>query len=227
MNRRPRASTRSGCSSFKSLTARLKAKKVMYVPGEHDAALDSGALYRQFFGETHYSFDHRGVHFVALDNVSRGKPEVGAEQLAWLTRDLARYPHTAPIIVFTHRPLFDLRPDWEWFTRDGDEVLNVLAPFENVTILYGHIHRHDVHQTRARDALRIAVADLRLSRSRDGRRQEAASLRQGKAFPEPRPAASRYGGNQRPSFRRRRRADPSRIRRNGRRPANLETRSFL
>jgi len=132
---------------FQSLTARLKAKKVMHVPGEHDAALDNGALYRQFFGETHYSFDHRGVHFVALDNVSRGKPEVGAEQLAWLTRDLARYPHTAPVVVFTHRPLFDLRPDWEWFTRDGDAVLNALAPFENVTVLYGHIHRHDVHQT--------------------------------------------------------------------------------
>src|SRR5213083_860218 len=54
---------------------------------------------------------------------------------------------TPPIIVFTHRPLFDLRPDWEWFTSDGDAVLNVLAPYENVTILYGHIHRHDVHHT--------------------------------------------------------------------------------
>jgi 3',5'-cyclic AMP phosphodiesterase CpdA len=132
---------------FRTLTARLKTKKVMYVPGEHDAALDNGDLYRQFFGETHYSFDHRGVHFVALDNVSSGKPAVGAEQIEWLRRDVARYPHTAPIIVFTHRPLFDLRPDWEWFTRDGDDVLNVLAPYENVTILYGHIHRHDVHQS--------------------------------------------------------------------------------
>jgi 3',5'-cyclic AMP phosphodiesterase CpdA len=132
---------------FKTLTSRLKTKKVLYVPGEHDAALDNGELYRQFFGEMHYSFDHRGVHFVALDNVSSGRPAVGAEQLAWLKGDLARYPHTAPIIVFTHRPLFDLRPDWEWFTRDGDEVLNVLAPYENVTILYGHIHRHDVHQS--------------------------------------------------------------------------------
>ena len=132
---------------FQTLTARLKTKNIRYVPGEHDAALDNGALYRQFFGETHYSFDHRGVHFVALDNVSSGKPSVGANQIAWLQRDLARYPHTAPIIVFTHRPLFDLRPDWEWFTRDGDDVLNLLAPYENVTILYGHIHRHDVHQT--------------------------------------------------------------------------------
>ena len=109
--------------------------------------IEQGDLYRQFFGETYYSFDHRGVHFIALDNVSRGKPVVGAEQIDWLKRDIARYPKSAPVIVFTHRPLFDLRPDWEWFTRDGREVLNVLAPYENVTILYGHIHRHDVHQT--------------------------------------------------------------------------------
>jgi len=133
--------------AFKSIESRLKTQKIFHVPGEHDAALDHGDLYRSFFGETHYSFDHRGVHFVALDNVSRGKPVVGAEQIDWLTKDLARFPKTAPIVVFTHRPLFDLRPDWEWFTKDGSQVLNVLAPYENVTVLYGHIHRHDEHHT--------------------------------------------------------------------------------
>jgi hypothetical protein len=25
--------------------------------------------------------------------------------------------------------------------------MNVLAPYENVTVLYGHIHRHDIHQS--------------------------------------------------------------------------------
>src|SRR5262249_51843846 len=44
------------------------------------------------------------------------------------------------------RPLFDLKPEWEWFTRDGDAVMNLLAPYENVTVLYGHIHRHDARQ---------------------------------------------------------------------------------
>ena len=102
-------------------------------------------LFRQEFGETHYAFDHRGVHFIALDNVSRALPEVGADQLAWLRKDLSRFPPTAPLVVFTHRPLFDLRPDWEWFTLDGDAVMKVLAPFENVTILYGHIHHEHVH----------------------------------------------------------------------------------
>ena len=133
--------------TFKTLTSRLKVQKIMHVPGEHDAALDKGDLYRQFFGDPNYAFDHKGVHFIALDNVSRGKPVVGADQIDWLKRDLARYPKTAPIVVFTHRPLFDLRPDWEWFTRDGHDVLDALAPYENVTVLYGHIHRHDVHQT--------------------------------------------------------------------------------
>jgi 3',5'-cyclic AMP phosphodiesterase CpdA len=131
---------------FQQIAARLRVPVRRAVPGEHDAGLDGGALFREFFGETHYAFDHRGVHFVALDNVSRALPEVGPDQLRWLRGDLSRLALTTPVVVFTHRPLFDLRPDWEWFTSDGDAVMKVLAPFENVTVLYGHIHREDVHQ---------------------------------------------------------------------------------
>src|SRR2546430_13192848 len=53
-------------AAFKAISGRLRVKKRMHVPGEHDAALDGGTLFREHFGETHYSFDHRGVHFVAL-----------------------------------------------------------------------------------------------------------------------------------------------------------------
>ena len=143
---------------FKDISGRLKVAKVYHVPGEHDAGLDGGELFRNVFGPTYYSFDHRGVHFVALDNVSRARPEVGAEQRAWLAKDLARFPKTAPLVVFTHRPLFDLRPDWEWFTSDGDEVMKVLAPFENVTVLYGHIHRE--HEQTIGTAHHFAVRGL-------------------------------------------------------------------
>ena len=132
---------------FQEISKRINVPVIKHVPGEHDAGLDGGALYREMFGESYYSFDHRGVHFVALDNVTRAKPEVGTEQLTWLKKDLARFPKTAPIVVFTHRPLFDLRPDWEWFTSDGDDVMNVLAAYDNLTVLYGHIHRDDEHQT--------------------------------------------------------------------------------
>jgi predicted phosphodiesterase len=131
---------------FKQIAGRINGAQIKVVPGENDAALDGGDMFRQFMGPTHYSFDHRGVHFIALDNVSSGRPAVGAEQLAWMKSDLARFPKTAPIVVFTHRPLFDLRPDWEWFTSDGDDVMNALAPYDNVTVLYGHIHRENFHQ---------------------------------------------------------------------------------
>ena len=130
---------------FQKIAGRLRAPRIRYVPGEHDAGLDGGALFRDAFGESHYSFDHKGVHFIALDNVSQGRPNVGPEQLAWLKKDIARFSTTTPLVVFTHRPLFDLRPDWEWFTGDGDEVMNLLTPYENVTVLYGHIHRHHEH----------------------------------------------------------------------------------
>jgi 3',5'-cyclic AMP phosphodiesterase CpdA len=131
--------------SFRTISSGLRVRKRFHVPGEHDAALDGGTLFREHFGETHYSFDHRGVHFIGIDNVSAGKPMVGKEQLAWLRKDIARFPRTTPVVVFTHRPLFDLKPDWEWFTTDGDEVMNILAPFDNATILYGHIHRPHHH----------------------------------------------------------------------------------
>ena len=143
---------------FQEIAGRLKVPKVYHVPGEHDAGLDGGELYRSVFGPTFYSFDHKGFHFIALDNVSRAKPEVGAEQRAWLAKDLARFPRTAPIVVFTHRPLFDLRPDWEWFTSDGDDVMNLLAPYQNVTVLYGHIHRE--HEQRAGHATHYAARSL-------------------------------------------------------------------
>jgi len=131
---------------FKTISGKIGGAQIKVVPGENDAALDGGDMFREYMGPTHYSFDHRGVHFIALDNVSRGRPEVGAEQLTWMKSDLARFPKSAPIIVFTHRPLFDLKPEWEWFTSDGDDVMNALAPYENVTVLYGHIHRENFHQ---------------------------------------------------------------------------------
>jgi 3',5'-cyclic AMP phosphodiesterase CpdA len=143
---------------FQEIAGRLKVPKVYHVPGEHDAGLDGGALYRSVFGPTFYSFDHKGFHFIALDNVSRAKPEVGADQRAWLAKDLARFPKTAPLVVFTHRPLFDLRPDWEWFTSDGAEVMNLLARYENVTVLYGHIHRE--HQQLVGHASTYAARSL-------------------------------------------------------------------
>lgn len=134
---------------FKAIVTELKVRDIHFLPGEHDAALDRGAAFQEFFGPTHYSFDHQGVHFVALDNVSDPAARVGQEQLAWLKADLARLDKEAPIVVLTHRPLFDLAPQWDWATRDAEQVLAILMPYRHVTVFYGHIHQEH-HQLTGR-----------------------------------------------------------------------------
>src|SRR6266571_4145681 len=101
-------------AQFKEMAGALKNRNVRFMPGEHDASLDSGAAYKELFGATHYTFDHKGVHFIALDNVSDPAARIGEEQLAWLKSDLAKQAGDARIVVFAHRPLFDLYPQWDW-----------------------------------------------------------------------------------------------------------------
>lgn len=132
---------------FRSIVADLDCKNVYFMPGEHDASLDRGETYKDFFGKTHYVFDHKGVHFIALDNVSDPSGSIGDEQLEWLKTDLARLKPRDNIVVLTHRPLFDLYPRWDWATRDGARAIEMLMPFQNVTVFYGHIHQENHTQT--------------------------------------------------------------------------------
>jgi 3',5'-cyclic AMP phosphodiesterase CpdA len=139
------AQRRRRLAEFKAIVADLAVKDVRFMPGEHDASLDGGAAYKEFFGPTHYSFDHRGLHVIALDNVSDPGAKIGEEQLQWLRADLAGRDLAAPLVVLTHRPLFDLAPKWDWATRDGAAAMALLSPFQNVTVFYGHIH-NEHHQ---------------------------------------------------------------------------------
>ena len=134
-------------AEFKSIVADLKVKTVRFMPGEHDASLDRGAAYQEQFGETFYAFDHKGVHFIAIDNVSDPGAKIGEEQLAWLRGDLAKLDKQTPIVVLAHRPLFDLAPKWDWATRDGAQALDLLMPYANVTVFYGHIHQEHHQMT--------------------------------------------------------------------------------
>ena len=134
-------------AEFRDIVAGLKVKTVRFMPGEHDASLDNGKAWKEYFGETHYSFDHKDVHFVTVDNVSDPAARIGEEQLAWLKADLARQPRDTRIVVFTHRPLFDLYPQWDWATRDGAAAIDILMPYPDVTVFYGHIHQEHHHMT--------------------------------------------------------------------------------
>jgi 3',5'-cyclic-AMP phosphodiesterase len=124
---------------------------VFHIPGEHDV-LDEGQG-KAFLGRYGkgtkgagwYSFNHAGVHFVALVNVvnlkAGGLGSLGPEQLAWLKDDLAAHGPSTPIVVFAHIPLWALYPDWGWATEESAQALALLKRFGSVTVLNGHIHQ--------------------------------------------------------------------------------------
>jgi hypothetical protein len=141
------AERRRRMKEFQSIVGELKVPVRHFLPGEHDADQDEGAAFRELFGETHYSFEHKGVHFVALDNVSDPGKVIGPQQLDWLNADLAKAPTDAPVVVFAHRPLFELMPAWDWTTADGAEAIRMLAARPNVSLFYGHIHQEHHFKT--------------------------------------------------------------------------------
>ena len=74
---------------------------------------------------------------------------LGKPQLGWLADDLKGVAPEVPVVVFAHRPLFDLYEEWDWTTDDGDQAIALLQAHPNVTVFYGHIHQEHHHMTGA------------------------------------------------------------------------------
>jgi 3',5'-cyclic AMP phosphodiesterase CpdA len=140
-----------------------------FIPGEHDWYLDMGQKWTALFGQPNGTFDHKGVRFVRLDTISRGPdywtakkmtPKermghmatldgsvagawagVGRDQLQWLNQTLSNWPKDRPIIIFSHNPLYEYYPPWNFWVRDWRELHEILKPYTNVTNVHGHTHQ--------------------------------------------------------------------------------------
>ena len=132
------------------LLSGLNITELHTVPGEHDVTDGIGTEYFNRFGQAsnnkgYYSFDHNGVHFIALVNVmnfkANGLGGFGADQLAWLEQDLKGRSSSTPIVVFAHMPMWTIYEPWGWGTGDADQAMSYLRRFGSVTVLNGHIHQ--------------------------------------------------------------------------------------
>jgi len=132
------------------LFSRLRTTEMHTTPGEHDTTDATVSEYFNRFGKAsgnkgYYSFDHSGVHFVALINVLQFKPGglgvLGSEQLDWLASDLKGRTSSTPIVVFAHMPLWSIYEPWGWGTGDAPQLMEQLRRFGSVTVLNGHIHQ--------------------------------------------------------------------------------------
>jgi 3',5'-cyclic AMP phosphodiesterase CpdA len=130
--------------------SRLRITELHTVPGEHDTQDPTVTEYFNRFGKAsdnkgYYSFDHAGVHFIALVNVLQFKPgglgTLGDDQLAWVAADLKGRSSSTPIVVFAHMPLWTIYEPWGWGTGDADQLMEPLRRFGSVTVLNGHIHQ--------------------------------------------------------------------------------------
>src|SRR5262249_9840051 len=128
----------------------LPTSELHATPGEHDVTDGPGTEFFARFGgpskgKGYYSFDHAGVHFIALINVmnfkANGLGALGTDQLEWLEGDLKGHSASTPIVVFAHMPLWTIYEPWGWGTSDADQAFAYLRRFGSVTVLNGHIHQ--------------------------------------------------------------------------------------
>ena len=150
------------------LLKELNIKKV-FIPGEHDWYLDMGKTWRNLFGKSPWSFDHKGVRFIGLDTISHAPDYwsatkmtakermghmavldgsvagawagLGRKQLRWLNDTLSGWDKKRPVIIFSHNPLYEYYPPWNFWVRDWQQVHEILKPFSNVTNIHGHTHQ--------------------------------------------------------------------------------------
>ena len=146
---------------------------VHYVMGEHDYYLDLGEYWSKRFGPQYKSWDHKGVHFVILNSIlttdewtherwptaeqrmlemagldnPNGSPfMVGEEQREWLRKDLEKVSRDTPVVVFSHSPIQKIYKGWNFWTDDAEAIQELLQPFDDVSVVYGHVHQIQYNQ---------------------------------------------------------------------------------
>ena len=147
--------------------------KTYSVLGEHDYYLDLGEYWSELFGDHYDSWDHKGVHFIVLNSIvtfdewtfdrwptaeqrmlemagldnPNGSPfMVGEAQRKWLADDLGKVSKDTPVVVFSHSPIQKLYKGWNFWTDDAEQIQALLAPFDDATVIYGHVHQIQYNQ---------------------------------------------------------------------------------
>ncbi|MFI4860930.1 MAG: metallophosphoesterase [Phycisphaerales bacterium JB063] len=149
---------------------------VHYTIGNHDVNFGWGwdeslpypgkamVLERTGLARPYYSFDHKGWHFIVLDNNQKGgyngfTHHIDPTQLAWLEADLDATDPDTPIVISSHAPILTVtcffcpsnkeHPDGlvipnDWVHTDVDALHRLLRKHGNVKLcLSGHFHAVD------------------------------------------------------------------------------------
>lgn len=110
-------------------------------------------MFKRYYGDPYYSFDHKGWHFIVLNDLDvenyKYIGRVDRDQLVWLQKDLEKISKETPVVVMVHIPLLtayhDLNPPKEGYptappVSNRNEVLNLFKNHNLKFVLQGHLH---------------------------------------------------------------------------------------
>jgi Icc protein len=117
-------------------------------------------MYEDRIGETYYSFDHKGYHFVVLDSIQPTddrlwEARIDEKQMTWLAGDLQNTAASTPVIGVVHVPLVTafatfasdtIRPS-KYSTLTVANAPQVLKAFDGhnlIAVLQGHTHVNEI-----------------------------------------------------------------------------------
>ncbi|HLW10636.1 MAG TPA: metallophosphoesterase [Fermentimonas sp.] len=126
---------------------------------EVDHPLYGKKYFEKHFGERYYSFDHKGWHFITLDNmtVTEDRKYIGrldSIQLDWLQKDLKQVSDSTPVVIMAHVPLITTLSQWHGggtnpngnriAIENSNEIIKLFRDKNLRMILQGHIHYYEV-----------------------------------------------------------------------------------
>ncbi len=112
-----------------------------FIPGNHDLTVpEMIPPYIERFGKLWYSFDYRGVHFIALNTEAKPGDDRNftEEQVKWAVSDIEKSKGARHTVVFLHNPA--------WYSK-GTLMYDQWVRIENAlkgrkyTVIAGHTHR--------------------------------------------------------------------------------------
>jgi predicted phosphodiesterase len=114
-----------------------------YVAGNHDIQnlIDRRIYEQRTKCKRYYSFDHKGSHFIILDNTMTYWPEpepVDSTQIAWLKADLEAHKHKDHIFVFYHLPTYIYAIE----NGETDELAEIFETYQVDAVFTGHHHTY-------------------------------------------------------------------------------------
>lgn len=138
------------------ITKRLRFRSYD-VAGNHDSGgLTPSATIHDWLIKRHgalsYTFDKKGVHFIALysqydESLNNPAQPISQEALEYLRKDLAKVPKATPVVVAIHL-CFDA-------ITNRDEFIDAFGDANVVLVLGGHYHKATVNKYRGIDFVQL------------------------------------------------------------------------